>query len=139
VEGENAKRHECDRKTFAPPRVIVFQVSDHAENPTVLFRLTCSAGHPWIAYGSSKDTHWGPPQCPKCAESWETAETVAELTQPPRHRYAIRLRQRAGVPVHEQVVLADSYEQREGAFVFLTGPHIVARYRQAVAEPVMID
>jgi hypothetical protein len=114
-------------------------MSDQGESPTLLFRLTCSAGHPWIAYGPNADTHWGPPQCPKCAESWVTAETLAELIQPPRHRYAIRLRQRDGLPLNEQVVLADAFERREGAYVLLTGPHIVARYRQAVADPVLID
>jgi hypothetical protein len=68
-----------------------------------------------------------------------TAAALAELAQPPRHRYTVRLRQRDGLPTQEQVVLADSYERREGALVFLTGSHIVARYRQALGDPVLLD
>jgi hypothetical protein len=114
-------------------------VDDGRPAPRLLFRLTCSNGHPWIAYGPDADTHWGPVQCVKCACPWVTADRVAELAAPPRHRYSIRLRQHEGLPVHEDVVLADSYERREGAVVFLTGPHIVARYRQAIDEPVILD
>jgi hypothetical protein len=75
----------------------------------------------------------------KCASPWATVETVAELDEPPRHRYVVRLRQPDGLPAQEQVVLADCYERRDRALVFLTGPHVVARYRQALADPVCIE
>jgi hypothetical protein len=70
---------------------------------------------------------------------WVRAETIAELAEPPRHRFCVRLRQPDGLPSLEQVVLADLYERREGALVFRTGPHVVARYRQALGDPTLID
>jgi hypothetical protein len=111
---------------------------DHG-TPRLLFKLTCSSGHPWIAYGPDAVSHWGPVQCVKCASPWVSVETLAELTKPPRHRFTVRLRQRDGVPAQEQVVLADAYERRDGALVFLTGPYVVARYRQALADPICIE
>jgi len=114
-------------------REVIFQT------PRFLFRLTCSSGHPWIVYGPDTGTHWGPVQCVKCAAPWVEVETLAELAVPPRHRFRVRLRQADGVPAQEQVVLADSYERRDGALVFLTGSHVVARYRQALGEPICID
>jgi hypothetical protein len=64
---------------------------------------------------------------------------MADLASPPKHRYSVRLRQADGLPVHEQVILADAYERKAGALVFLTGPHVVARFRRALDDPALID
>jgi uncharacterized protein (DUF2461 family) len=114
-----------------------FAVGD--KTPQLLFRLTCANGHPWMVYGPDQETHWGPVQCVKCAAPWVEVEKIAELARSPKHRFSVRLRQADGLPAQEQIVLADSYERREDALVFLTGPHVVARYRQALGDPTLIS
>ena len=101
-------------------------------------RLRCGKGHPSVAYGPDDETHWAPATCPKCASPWIDAEKIADLSGWPDNRYYVRIRARKGVPSQEQIVSADRYERRQGELVFLTGSHIVARFRRSVADPVLI-
>jgi hypothetical protein len=106
--------------------------------PRVLFRLRCANAHPWIAYGPDENTHWGPVKCVKCASPWIDAAKIDDLAGFPERRYKVPIAADGNVPAQEQEIWADRYEQREGAVVFLTGAHVVARFRRSLGEPIEI-
>jgi hypothetical protein len=104
----------------------------------MILRLTCGNGHPWVAYAPDENTHWGPPNCVKCASPWRSADKIAYISGWPAHRYLVRMEAPESVPNHEQILWADRYERREGAIVFLTGPYVVGRFRRSVGDPAEI-